>query len=165
MKKILLFSLLTMLIACSQNPKNQQEMTKTTPTTTTTVKPNFDWLLGSWSRLNDKEGRKTYEQWEKISDTEYKGLGYTLSKGDTVFKENIRLTPLNGVWQFEVTGVNEVPTLFALTDQTKDSFVCENPQNEFPTKIEYALKGNRLTAKVTGGDMAIDFVFEKKVPQ
>ena len=29
---------------------------------------NFDWLLGKWERVNEEEGKKTYENWVKIND-------------------------------------------------------------------------------------------------
>lgn len=28
---------------------------------------NFDWLLGKWQRTNEKQGKTTFENWEKIT--------------------------------------------------------------------------------------------------
>ena len=125
------------------------------------MNPNLDWLLGNWERMNDKEGKQTFERWKKNSNEEYIGLGFTLQERDTVFKENMRLRPINGGWNLEVIGVNEQPTYFKFTNQTKNSFVCENPNNEFPKKIEYQFSDNKLKAKVSTDEMAIDFNFEK----
>lgn len=147
MKKILVIFLLFGLISCNS--------------TETSSNNNLDWLLGNWKRTNDKEGQQTFEHWEKVSNNEYVGLGFTLQEKDTVFKENMRLIPIDDVWNLEVTGVNEKPTYFAFTNQTKNSFVCENPNNEFPKKIEYQFFDKKLKAKVSGGEMEIAFDFEK----
>lgn len=122
---------------------------------------NLDWILGHWQRTNDKEGKQTYEHWKKSSNNEYVGLGFTLQEKDTVFKENLRLIPIDGIWTLEVTGVNEKPTLFQFTNQTKNSFVCENPNNEFPKKIEYKFLDKKLKAKISADEMKIVFDFEK----
>ena len=147
MKKILAIVLVFGLISCNS---------KDTPSDF-----NLDWLQGDWQRMNDKEGKQTFEHWKKISNHEYVGLGFTLQNKDTIFKENMRLLPIEGVWNLEVTGVNENPTLFYFSNQTKNSFVCENPNNEFPKKIEYQLLDKKLKAKVSAGEMEVAFDFEK----
>jgi len=154
MKKILGIFLLIGLISCNQNDTKPKSKV-------TSSSPNLDWILGNWKRTNDKESKQTFEQWEKISNKEYIGLGFTLQEKDTVFKENLRLIPMNGIWNLEVTGVNEKPTLFQFTNQTKNSFVCENPNNEFPKKIEYQFLDKKLKAKVSADEMKIEFDFEK----
>jgi len=122
---------------------------------------NFDWLIGSWIRTNDKEGNITYEHWTKSSSIEYKGLGYTLQNSDTIFKEQLRLIKIDKNWSFEVTGVNENPTLFQLTNQTENRFESENKFNEFPKNIAYSVHDNVLLAKISDGDTEISFTFEK----
>lgn len=122
---------------------------------------NFDYLLGKWIRTNDKAGRKTYEHWSKKEEEEYVGIGFTLTKKDTVFKEYLRLVKINAVWNYEVTGVNELPTYFKLTSQSANKFVCENPQNEFPKKIEYQLSGDSLSAFVSARETTLIFNFQK----
>ena len=156
MKKLLAIFLFIGLLACNQNNTNSN-------TEESTSTPSLDWLLGDWKRTNDKEGKQTFEHWEKISDEAYLGLGFTLQEKDTVFKENMKLFPIDGVWNLEVTGVNENATYFHFTNQTKNSFVCENPNNEFPKKIEYQFLDKKLKAKISGGEMEVAFDFEKIV--
>ncbi|MCK5692611.1 MAG: hypothetical protein KAI08_07165 [Bacteroidales bacterium] len=122
---------------------------------------NFDWLIGSWMRSNDKEGNITYEYWSKNSSTEYIGLGCTLHNSDTIFKENLRLIKTGEKWNLEVTGVNENPTLFLILSHSKSSFECENRNNEFPKNIEYTLRDNILLAKISDGDTEIRFSFDR----
>ena len=45
---------------------------------------SFDWLVGEWQRTNEKEGRETFEMWNKVTDYEYSGFGVTLQDGDTL---------------------------------------------------------------------------------
>ena len=152
---IILFLVFTLFSCNESNSKNN------TSTKNHIQEENFDWLLGDWKRSNDKEGNATYELWKKKSDKEYIGLGFTLQNQDTIFKENIRLIPIDGVWNFEVTGVNETPTLFEVTQQTKNSLICENEKNEFPKKIKYQLAGKKLQAQISGGGPNITFSFDK----
>ncbi len=124
----------------------------------------FDWLTGDWKRTNDQEGRETFEYWTKSSDTVYRGRGFTLRDHDTAFMEHLKLYKLAGEWIFEVTGVNELPTLFLLEHHSDQSFRCGNPDNEFPKHIEYSLQDNLLYAKISGGGNDILFTFEKTGP-
>lgn len=122
--------------------------------------PEFDWLIGSWQRTNNTEGTKTYEYWYKNSNTEYIGLGCTLKRTDTVFKEDIRLYKQDNSWHFEVVGVNDTPTTFKITSKTKGSFTCENKANDFPKIISYKLNNNTLVAEISDDSNKIPFIFE-----
>lgn len=122
----------------------------------------FDWLLGSWERTNNSEGTKTYEYWSKKSDTEYIGLGCTLKNSDTIFKETIRLNKHDGLWSFDVVGVNEGTTIFKCTAITELSFSCENKVNDFPKTIQYSFEGDALKAVISDGTNEIPFLFKKQ---
>jgi len=121
-----------------------------------------EWLAGHWQRTNDKPGQTSFEQWQKLSDKEYTGTGFTLQETDTVFKENLRIFQLNGVWNYEVSGVHQQPVLFAFTSQSDKGFICENTENDFPKKIKYDLQGETLTAVISAGDKKIPFTFIKQ---
>jgi len=122
---------------------------------------NFSWLLGSWQRVNEKEGQQTYEHWEKASKALYLGIGCTIKEGDTIWKENLALRKAGKNWNFEVKGKGESrPTVFVLTKIEKESFVCENPENEFPKVISYQKSTTGLSAIISGGgdDIAFEFI-------
>lgn len=159
--KIILAFLITALIFCACNQPNQSKVENNN--TTAAVKPNFDWLLGNWIRVNEKDNKQTYEQWEKVSDTEYAGLGFTLKNKDTIWMEAVRLVDSAGQWSFDVTEKGGVtPTKFKLISIAQGKFVCENPANEFPKIIAYESKGDTLHAKINGDDMEIVFDFIKQ---
>ena len=153
-----LFVLLAMSLLQSCNDENK------TSSSQENASPDFEWLVGSWVRTNDKNSNETFEYWRKNSSEEYIGLGCTIQKGDTIFKENLRIANINGEWNLEVSGVNENPTLFLVTRQTKNGFTSENEANEFPKKIEYFLDGETLNAIVSAGDTEIPFSFKKMGP-
>lgn len=126
---------------------------------------SFDWLTGQWVRINDSEGQTTYEFWEKESETEYKGIGFTMQQSDTIWKEHIYLQKKNRNWTFEVSGTNDnEATVFQLTSLEDNKFIVENKENEFPKKIEYQLVNNQIHAVISGGGPEILFEFEKAKP-
>ena len=142
MKNILAF--FTVLLLCSCNEKSKVQ------------KPSF--IIGNWERLNEKDGKKTYETW----NSDFTGLGITLKNKDTIFKEILSIISINDTLTLKVEGVNAIPTLFKITQQTDTSFLAENPTHDFPTKIKYWLENKQLKAHVSNNEFGIDFVFEKK---
>ena len=120
------------------------------------------WLVGNWERMNNKPLHKNYETWYLNSNNELIGSGYTLKGKDTVFKEELAVISKNDTLFYQVTGVNENPTLFRFTKQTDSSFVCENHRNEFPNKIFYFKSNNKLNAIVSNDEFKIEFVFKRK---
>lgn len=98
-------------------------------------KPSF--LIGKWIRTNADDSIKTYENWRM----DFTGFGLSLKGKDTTFFEQLRVLEKNDSLFLEVSGVNEIPTLFQFTEQTETFFVCENLRNEFPKKIKYYMDG------------------------
>lgn len=119
------------------------------------LKPNF--IIGNWERLNEKDGKKTYETW----NSDFTGLGITLKNKDTIFKEKLSIVFINDTLTLKVEGVNDIPTLFKITQQTDTSFLAENPTHDFPTRIKYWLEDKQLKAHVSNSEFGIDFVFKK----
>lgn len=146
------------LVACKETKDATPDVTEAQQTELA----NFDWLLGNWQRTNDDQGKQTFEQWSKVNDRQYAGLGFTMQANDTVFIERIQLVHKNDVWTFEVTGRDQkAPTVFELTSFDDNSFSCKNDENEFPNVIEYTGNNNELNAVISGSDMMIPFDFIK----
>ena len=124
---------------------------------------NLDWIVGDWIRTNDTEGLTTYELWNKNSDAQYAGIGLTIaSNGDTVFREDLKIIPIEDNWVLEVSGVNEAPTLFPFQETGIKNFSVQNLENEFPKFIKYWREGSQLKAKVYNDESdTIDFAFRK----
>jgi len=161
MKKLLILLVGILIISCNQNKKeNQKEDITATPLIEKTE--NFDWLLGKWKRLNEEVGKETFENWEKIKETEYSGIGFTMQNGDTIKQENILLIKSNEKWNLTVKVPEESDSVtFVGVSHNDNEFTCENKELDFPNEIKYWKNGNRLNAMVSGGEMKIPFEFEK----
>ncbi len=123
----------------------------------------FDWLLGKWQRENEEIGKKTFENWQKINDTEYNGLGFTLKDKDTIKQEKMKLIKSDGTWFLKVKTLDEKNyTIFRVSEMNKNSFTCTNDTIDFPNTIKYSNKNQRLFAEVSNNDMKIDFIFKKR---
>ena len=142
MKKLVIFYILFSFLSCDKKEKIE-------------LKPTF--LVGNWKRLNDKPGSQTFETW----NADLKGFGYTKKGEETIFSEQMEILKIKDTLHLKVSGVNEKPPYFKFTNQTDTSFVCVNPQNEFPKKIKYYLDNNQLKAEISSDDFRIDFIFER----
>jgi len=157
MKVLVLYSFVLLFFSCSEVPVKNK--TKDVPAI---KEGQFDWLLGSWERTNEKKDRRTYEYWNKKSNIEYIGLGFTLQNQDTIWREKMRLIKSNEHWNFEVKIEDDtLSTNFKLTDIEDDNFTCKNAVNEFPKKIHYFKAGDKVKAIISGGDMSIPFEFTR----
>ena len=123
---------------------------------------NFDWLLGKWKRLNEEEGKETFENWGKVSVNEYSGIGFTMQNGDTIKQENIQLIKVDKKWNLVVKVPDEAESItFKMTQFNEKEFVCENHEIDFPNKIKYWKNGYRINASVSNSEMEIPFEFER----
>jgi hypothetical protein len=161
MRKRLILLIGVLIMSCNQG-KKQNKRTDVKSTTLTEKSENFDWLLGKWKRINDKEGKETFENWKKIKETEYLGIGFTMQNGDTIQQENIRLIKTNGKWNLIVKLSEEAESItFNGVSHNENEFTCENNENDFPNKIKYWKHENKINAIISGGEMKILFEFEK----
>jgi len=152
------FWILLILVAVSAQAFGQQISSQT--------KTNFkklDWLIGTWHRTNSKPGKSGYEKWELTSTNELRGIGVNLTAKDTTFIEKLRII----IKDDYIAYVADVPenkklVYFKLTEITDNSFVCENPEHDFPKKIAYQRDGKQLKAQISGNGKVIDYFFERK---
>jgi len=120
------------------------------------------WLIGNWKRTDVKPGQSGTETWSVTSATSFKGLGVTLKGKDTVSLEKLSLIIRGNdiFYVADVTG-NPKPVYFKMTSITGNSFVCENPEHDFPKKISYKLVGNKIEASISGNGKSIPYNFVK----
>lgn len=120
----------------------------------------MEWLLGRWTRTNTSPGKSGFENWTKVSPTEWMGRGISMKGTDTTFVEKLKIVIENKKLYY-VADVPENKKLvyFEITLVTSDSFVCENPSHDFPKKIAYRFDGKEIRARVSAGEQGMDFVF------
>ncbi|WP_285055261.1 DUF6265 family protein [Pedobacter ginsengisoli] len=123
----------------------------------------LEWLAGNWQRTNSKPGQSGYENWSKVSGTKLTGKGVTLKGKETVFVEQLELS-IKGddiFYTVVVTGEPK-PIQFKLTAISKNAFVCENPEHDFPKKIAYTRNGNTAKAVVSGNGQTLNYEFTRQ---
>ena len=115
---------------------------------------DINWLLGDWASYDDE--KVTTESWKRIGPQTFEGSGEIRSRSDAqvLSLESLRLVEMSGVI-FYVAKVshNEYPVPFKLTSCSKDSVVFENPNHDFPQRLEYRwISLNLLVVEVSGKD-------------
>tara|TARA_Y100000768_G_C23942263_1_gene665701 strand:- start:919 stop:1431 length:513 start_codon:yes stop_codon:yes gene_type:complete len=168
MKKILLAITTLLAFSCTQKtPEAETEQTDKvnvteTPVTAHKSTPDFDWLVGKWKRLNEEEGKETFENWEKVSATEYTGLGYTLQNGDTISQEQMMLVKHKNEWDIMVkTPEEKEAVIFPVSAFNEGTFTCNNDSIDFPNTIKYWKEGEHIFATIANEEMRIQFEFER----
>ncbi len=161
MKQTLILLIGVVILSCNQNqresPKSKEKAAELVMNS-----GNFDWLLGNWERLNEEDGKVTFENWKKISVKEYSGIGFTMQNGDTLKQEKIQLIKTDEKWNLVVKVPDEAEAItFKMTQFNEKEFVCENHEIDFPNKIRYWKKGDRINASVSNSEMEILFEFER----
>ncbi len=161
MKKTLILLVGILIISCNESNKENQNKNEES-TNLMEKSENFDWLLGQWKRLNEEEGKETFENWDKISESEYSGIGFTMQEGDTIKQEKIQLNKVDGDWNLSVKVPEESESItFKMIQYGKNEFICENNEIDFPNKIKYWKNGDKINASVSNAEMEIPFEFEK----
>lgn len=121
----------------------------------------FSWLVGKWERTDVKKGETAYEEWW-IEEGDLVGKGVTIQDGKTTFVEHLRIEKADNEWYYvaEVSH-NDAPTRFRITELGERSFVCVNPNHDFPKKIAYILSGDQLTVTISDEAKGFDFLFKR----
>jgi hypothetical protein len=163
MKKTLFLLITTFVLSCHQNTKTSQTINSETESKTKSeMMENLDWLTGSWKRLNEEAGKETFENWNKLSPSEYSGISFTMQKADTIWQEKMNLIKSNGKWSlFIKTPDEKKPTEFKMTELDNNQFVCINDSIDFPKRILYRTEGEKIRATVSNEKIDISFEFEK----
>lgn len=93
----------------------------------------ISWLIGHWDRMNMQPPQTAFETWNRESPVKFSGRGVTLQEQDTVFVETLGLVIRDKkLYYVAEVSHNEEPVSFELTQVTDSSFVCENPDHDFP---------------------------------
>jgi hypothetical protein len=120
------------------------------------------WLAGTWKRVGMKSGKTGTETWAIVSPTKMTGKGVTLKGIDTAVVEKLSLIIKdNQIFYVADVKENPEPVYFKLTTVTDNSFVCENPEHDFPKKIAYNLAEGKIHATISGNGKSIDYYFTR----
>lgn len=123
----------------------------------------LNWLIGTWIRTGMKPGKTGTETWSIASSTRLIGKGVTLKGTNTAVVEKLQLVIKgNAIFYVGDVAENAAPVYFKISNITDNSFVCENPEHDFPKKIAYTLTDGKLKATISGDGKSIDYYFVKQ---
>ena len=118
--------------------------------TVAAAKPAFDWLVGRWCL---QRGDTVIEEtWLPARGDIWFAVSRSVRAEVTTDFEFARIAQQDGVWSFLAQPQGKTATAFARTDGGDDWSRFENPQHDFPTRIEYRRTGDQLTATIYGPD-------------
>ena len=91
------------------------------------------------------------------------GWGVAMRDNDTTFVESLRIV-LEDDELYYVADVEEnpEPVFFKFTSMTSNGFITENPDHDFPKKIEYLFKNDTLVVTTSGDKQKITFKFVRR---
>lgn len=110
------------------------------------------WLEGYWRA--DAGPRIVFERWQRVAGgLEGAGAMADAPDGQPQTYEQMRLTLNGDQLQFIVTGAgNEEPVAFTLTHAGDSRWRFENPEHDFPRRIDYIkISDQRFRAEVSDG--------------
>lgn len=114
----------------------------------TATEPSMDWLAGHW--CGGEEGRGIEEVWLPEAGGSLIGLSRTLREGALESFEFMRIVRDGEARGLHVQPDGAPPTPFTITGQGEGWIRFENPENDFPHRIEYRRDGDRLRAHIAG---------------
>jgi hypothetical protein len=126
--------------------------------------PGLAWLEGRW--CGGDASTRVEETWLPDHGDMHFGVSRTVRDGRVVAFEFLRITVVDGTATYLAQPGGRPPTAFARTDGGEHWVRFENPQHDFPTRIEYRRTGDSMTAEIAGPgrdgqEQAIAFEFRR----
>jgi len=109
--------------------------------------PPLDWIVGHWCASLD--GASAEEVWQPPEDGVYVGAGRTRDHGNDSM-EYLRIAEVDGVQSYIAQPAGQPPTPFKRTAGGESWVRFENPDHDFPQRIEYRREGDMLHAEIAG---------------
>jgi len=110
----------------------------------------FDWLSGHWCA--EGGGQLLEEFWLPPEGNLALGIGRTIKNGVTTSHEFMRIETRDGVTNYVSIHDGQPPTPFKLTASGAEWARFENPQHDFPKRVEYRRTSSGLHAEIAGPD-------------
>lgn len=109
---------------------------------------SFAWLSGHW--CSESGDQLLEEYWLPAEGNLALGVGRTVKAGKTVTFEFMRIETRDGVTRYVAIHDGQPPTAFKLTASGADWARFENPQHDFPKRVEYRRTSSGLHAEIAG---------------
>jgi len=115
---------------------------------------DFEFLEGTWVQITSKE--ITEEVWNSNKGWSMTGVGRTLRDGREVFGEQLAIEPRGESFVYVALLPGAAPVEFKLVDRGATWARFENPEHDFPQRIEYRRDGNSMRATVSGVEKGVE---------
>lgn len=103
---------------------------------------DLEILVGEWESY---KGVKFNENWRLVDENSFEGEGFSLNGVDTAFFESLKIIKEGDLIIYRVIFENhKAITDFVLTKASKTSWTFINPENDFPSIINYNIKKDSL---------------------
>ena len=109
---------------------------------------SFTWLSGHWCSQID--GELIEEYWMPAEGDLALGVGRTVKAGRIKTFEFMRIQTRDGVTNYIAIHEGQPETSFRLTASGQDWARFENPQHDFPKRVEYRRTSFGLHAEIAG---------------
>ena len=107
------------------------------------------FLTGEWAATTPEGDVR--EAWGPPRGDAMLGTSHTIAGGRTVFFEYVRIEARStGLVYLASPLGRHPPTAFALVESDRDRVVFENPEHDFPQRVVYEKRGDRLDARIEG---------------
>ena len=110
---------------------------------------SIGWLGGCWR--TERDGGIYEEMWLPVTADGTLGAAREIRAGRTVFHEFSRIELRGGGAAYIAQPKGQAPVEFPLVERAQGRLVFENPQHDFPTRIEYRyVNFNAIHARASG---------------
>ncbi len=108
----------------------------------------LDWLAGQWCM--ESGGEFVEEHWLSPRGDVMLGVGRTIRSGKTMNFEFLRIERRAAVTNYLAQPQGGAPTAFRMTASGTNWARFENPEHDFPKRVEYRRTSGSLHAEIAG---------------
>jgi esterase/lipase len=102
----------------------------------------IEWLIGTWK--GEADGQPFYENWRKVTDTEFENINFSLCNGDTVIGgrskieiRNNKIAYTSGNLTWDLKELNEKQVIFESTQHREKFTFTKTEKNEWNAHLQY----------------------------
>jgi len=108
----------------------------------------LDWLAGHWCM--ESRGEFIEEHWLPSRGDVMLGVGRTVKGGKTMNFEFLRIERVATSTNYVAQPQGAAPTVFRMTASGANWARFENPEHDFPKRVEYRRTANGMHAEIAG---------------
>jgi hypothetical protein len=121
---------------------------------------DLHWLKGCWRTQG--EGAVITEVWSAPPLPAMLGYAYTVRDGELRDWEQTRIEVIDGAPAFIAMPRGGAPVRFRMAaSEGARRAAFENPEHDFPKRVEYWREGDRLHARVSAGDEGFEIHYRR----